>query len=44
MYASDYPEISPKRWLYEFTSGPYKPEVVEKVLYKNAKRILKLNV
>jgi len=44
MYASDYPEISPKRWLDEFTSCPYKPEVVEKVLYKNAHRLLKLNL
>ena len=44
MYGSDYPEISPKRWLDEFTSGGYKPEVVEKVLLKNAQRILKLAV
>jgi len=44
MYGSDYPEIPPKRWLQEFESGGYKPEVIEKVLYKNAQRILKLNV
>jgi predicted TIM-barrel fold metal-dependent hydrolase len=44
MYGSDYPEIPPKRWLQEFESGGYKPEVVEKVLYKNAQRILKLKV
>jgi predicted TIM-barrel fold metal-dependent hydrolase len=30
MYTSDYQEIYPKRWLDEFTSGPYKPEVLEK--------------
>lgn len=42
MFGSDYPEIPPKRWLQEFESGGYKPEVIEKVLYKNAQRILKL--
>ena len=44
MYGSDYPEIPPKRWLEEFEGGGYKAEVVEKVLYQNAKRILKLEV
>jgi predicted TIM-barrel fold metal-dependent hydrolase len=44
MYGSDYPEIPPKRWLQEFEGGGYKPEVIEKVLYKNARRILKLKV
>jgi predicted TIM-barrel fold metal-dependent hydrolase len=44
MYGSDYPEIPPKRWLQEFEGGGYKPEVIEKVLYKNAQRILKLRV
>ena len=44
MFGSDYPEISPKRWLDEFEGEGYKPEVIEKVLYKNAQRILKLNI
>jgi predicted TIM-barrel fold metal-dependent hydrolase len=44
MFGSDYPEIPPKRWLQEFESAGYKPEVMEKVLYKNARRILKLKV
>lgn len=44
MFGSDYPEIPPKRWLDEFEGGAYKPEVMEKVLYKNALRILKLNI
>lgn len=43
MFGSDYPEIPPKRWLEEFEAG-YKPEVVEKVLYKNAQRILNLKI
>lgn len=38
-FGSDYPEIPIKRWLDEFTGGEYKPEVVEKVLYKNAQRV-----
>ena len=44
MFASDYPEISPQRWLDEFEAQGYKPEVVEKMLYKNAQRILSLGV
>ena len=44
LYGSDYPEISPKRWLEEFEQGGYKSEVVEKVLLKNAQRVLKLKV
>ncbi len=44
MFGSDYPDIPPKRWLDEFESGGYKPEVVEKVLYKNARRILNIKV
>lgn len=42
LFGSDYPEISVKRWLEEFENGGYKPEVIEKVLYKNAQRILNL--
>lgn len=44
MFGSDYPEIPPKRWLDEFEAAGYKPEVVEKVLYKNAQRILKVGL
>ncbi len=44
MFGSDYPEIQPKRWLEEFLGAGYKPEVVEKVLYKNAQRILKVGL
>lgn len=44
LYGSDYPEIPPKRWLEEFEAGGYKPEVVEKVLLKNAIRLFNLKV
>ena len=44
MFGSDYPEIHPKRWLEEFEVGGYKPEVVEKVLYKNAQEVLAIGL
>jgi hypothetical protein len=44
MFGSDYPLIHPKRWLDEFEQGGYKPDVVEKVFYKNAQRILGIKV
>lgn len=43
MFGSDYPALSPKRWLEEFEAR-YPPEIVEKVFYQNARRILKLEV
>ncbi len=43
-FGSDYPEIPIKRWLDEFTGGEYKPEVVEKVLYKNAQRVFNIQM
>ena len=39
MFGSDYPAISPTRWLDSFESEGYKPEVIEKVFYKNAQRL-----
>ena len=44
MFGSDYPDIPPKRWLDEFTTAGYRPEVVEKVLYRNALRVFKLKL
>ncbi|MFH1485857.1 MAG: amidohydrolase family protein [Chloroflexota bacterium] len=43
MFGSDYPDIAPKRWLDEFEAGGYKPEVMEKVLFKNAIQVLNLS-
>ena len=40
MFGSDYPEIPVSRWLDEFEKERYKPEVIDKVLLKNARRIL----
>ncbi len=44
LYGSDYPDISPLRWLDEFEAGGYKPEVIGKVLYKNAIRVFDLKI
>ena len=44
LYGSDYPEIAPQRWMKDFDALNYKPEVVEKVLYKNAIRVMNLKV
>jgi predicted TIM-barrel fold metal-dependent hydrolase len=42
MFGSDYPNLHPKRLLDEWEAGAYKPEVLEKVFYMNARRILGL--
>jgi predicted TIM-barrel fold metal-dependent hydrolase len=44
MFGSDYPFISPERWLREFEQLPIKDEVRPKILKENAKRALKLEV
>lgn len=44
MFGSDYPDIPVDRWINEFESEGYKDEVVEKVLFKNAQRILELEI
>jgi predicted TIM-barrel fold metal-dependent hydrolase len=42
LFGSDYPLITPERWLREFEALPIKDEVRPKVLLENAKRVLKL--
>ncbi len=44
LYGSDYPEIQPQRWLNDFEALEYSPEVMDKVLYQNAIRVLNLKV
>jgi len=44
LFGSDYPTLAPQRWLKDFESLNYKPEITEKVLYKNALRVLNLNL
>jgi predicted TIM-barrel fold metal-dependent hydrolase len=44
MFGSDYPIIPHKRLFQDWESEGYKPEVLEKIFWKNAQRILKLNI
>jgi len=44
LFGSDFPFITPERWLKDFDSlDGFTPEVRQKILYNNASRILKLN-
>ena len=44
MFGSDYPALTHKRLFKDWDALGLKPEVLEKVFYKNAQRILKLTV
>jgi predicted TIM-barrel fold metal-dependent hydrolase len=44
LFGSDHPFIPLERWLADFEKEGYKPEVIEKVLYRNAQTILGLKV
>lgn len=44
LFGSDFPLLSPDRWLNEFHDLGLKPEVRRKVLYENACRLLGLDV
>ena len=44
MFGTDYPWITPSKWLKGFSSVAIRDEVRPKILKENAKRILKLNV
>ncbi len=40
LFGTDYPYISPKRWLSDFTDLGFSEEIQQKILLDNAKRIL----
>ena len=42
-YGNDYPLISFERCQGDWQSGEFKPEVLEKIFYKNAQRVFKLD-
>jgi hypothetical protein len=42
LFGSDYPAITPDRWLADFEKLPIKPEVRPKILKDNAVKLLKL--
>jgi predicted TIM-barrel fold metal-dependent hydrolase len=42
LFGSDWPSLSPERWLDEFATLPFKPEVRQKILLDNARRLFRL--
>ena len=42
LFGTDYPVISPGRWIRDLETLNLKPDVVDKLLYRNAQRLLKL--
>jgi hypothetical protein len=42
MFGTDYPLLTPQRWLKDFESLELKPEVREKILKANAIKLLRL--
>ena len=42
LFGSDYPLLTPDRWLADFDALPIKPEVRQKILKDNAVRLLGL--
>jgi predicted TIM-barrel fold metal-dependent hydrolase len=44
MFGTDYPLITPERWLQDFAKVGFKDEVRPKILFENANRLLGLNL
>ncbi|MGE0540897.1 MAG: amidohydrolase family protein [Dehalococcoidia bacterium] len=42
LYGSDYPVITPDRWMRDFAEAPFRDEVRPKIMLENAKKLLKL--
>ena len=42
LFGSDYPVLKPERWLKDFETLEMKPEVRQKILLENARKLLKL--
>ncbi|MBI3352850.1 MAG: amidohydrolase family protein [Nitrospirae bacterium] len=42
LFGSDYPFLTPERWMEDFEKAGFKPQVREKILLLNAKRLLQL--
>ena len=43
LFGSDFPMITPDRWLADFEAIPIKPDVRPLILKENAARLLKLD-
>jgi predicted TIM-barrel fold metal-dependent hydrolase len=44
MFGSDYPALTPERWLSDFEQAAFRDEIRPKILLENAKRVLRLNI
>ena len=44
LFGSDFPVITPDRWLRDCEGVPFREEVLPKIMLENAKRLLKLDV
>ena len=42
LFGSDYPLITPDRWMKDFKDAGFKPEVHDLILKQNAMRVLNL--
>jgi len=42
LFGSDYPLITPERWLADFADAPFRDEVRPLILKENAARLLRL--
>jgi uncharacterized protein len=42
LFGTDFPVISPERWLADFAAAPFRDEVRPKILLENARRVLGL--
>ncbi len=42
LFGSDYPFLTPERWMRDFEKAGFKPQVHEKIMLLNAKRLLNL--
>ena len=44
LFGSDYPVITPERWLADFEQAEFREEVRQKILFENAKKLLNLDL
>ncbi|HID04714.1 MAG TPA: hypothetical protein EYP20_02795 [Aigarchaeota archaeon] len=44
LFGTDYPMLSPKRWLEEFSKLKLRDESRENILWRNAEKILNIRV
>ncbi len=44
MFGSDFPALTPKRWLGDFEGLELKPEVRQKILLDNAAKLLAIDI